>query len=141
MYLKYFWRISRYFAFFGEFRGISRKYLNFAGPRPREISEALIHVCTFSRVHSSTLLYCEIRIQNSLKCAFLIEQRQLQFMRHFVLPGKKINAVFQAPIENFQIRSKPFVTYSFSCRFSNMAMNNQSTMNPPVPVTILELRV
>ena len=38
---KYFWRISRYFAFFGEFRGISRKYLNFAGPRPREISEAL----------------------------------------------------------------------------------------------------
>ena len=73
-----------------------------------------IHVCTFSRVHSSTLLYCEIRIQNSLKCAFLIEQRQLQFMRHFVLPGKKINAVFQPPIENFQIRSKPFVTYSFS---------------------------
>ena len=38
---KYFWRISRYFAFFGEFRGISRKCLNFAGPRPREISEAL----------------------------------------------------------------------------------------------------
>ena len=26
----------------GRFRGISRKYLNFAGPRPREISEALI---------------------------------------------------------------------------------------------------
>ena len=39
--LKYFWRISRYFAFWGEFRGILRKYLNFAGPRPREISEAL----------------------------------------------------------------------------------------------------
>ena len=33
--------ISRYFAFWGEFLGISRKYLNFAGPRPREISEAL----------------------------------------------------------------------------------------------------
>ena len=29
------------FAFLGEFRGISRKYLNYAGPRPREISEAL----------------------------------------------------------------------------------------------------
>ena len=29
------------FAFFGKFRGISRKYLNFPGPRPREISEAL----------------------------------------------------------------------------------------------------
>ena len=41
---KYFWRISRYFAFFGKFRGISRKYLNFAGPRPREISEALPNV-------------------------------------------------------------------------------------------------
>ena len=30
-----------YFAVFGEFRRISRKYLNFAGLRPREISEAL----------------------------------------------------------------------------------------------------
>ena len=38
---KYFWRISQYFTFFGEFRGISQKYLNFAGPRLREISEAL----------------------------------------------------------------------------------------------------
>ena len=38
---KYFWRTLRYFAFLGEFRGISRKYLNFADPRPREISEAL----------------------------------------------------------------------------------------------------
>ena len=27
--------------FLGEFRGISWKYLNFAGLRPREISEAL----------------------------------------------------------------------------------------------------
>ena len=39
---EYFWRISRYFEFFGEFRGVSRKYLNFAGPQPREISEALL---------------------------------------------------------------------------------------------------
>ena len=30
------------FRVFWEFRGISRKYLNFAGPRPREISEALV---------------------------------------------------------------------------------------------------
>ena len=37
---KYFWRISRYFTFFGEFRAISQKYLNFAGPWLREISEA-----------------------------------------------------------------------------------------------------
>ena len=29
------------FAVFRVFLGISRKYLNFAGPRPREISEAL----------------------------------------------------------------------------------------------------
>ena len=29
------------FSFLGEFRGISRKDLNFAGPRPREISQAL----------------------------------------------------------------------------------------------------
>ena len=34
---------------------------------------------------------------------FLIdEQRQSQFVRHFVLPGK--NAVLQPPHENFQIR-------------------------------------
>ena len=31
---------------YGEFCRISRKYLNFAGPRPREISEALIRVQT-----------------------------------------------------------------------------------------------
>ena len=30
------------FAVFRVFLGISRKYLNFAGPRPREVSEALI---------------------------------------------------------------------------------------------------
>ena len=32
------------FAVFRVFLGISRKYLNFAGPRPREISEALFIV-------------------------------------------------------------------------------------------------
>ena len=31
-----------FLADFAGFRRISRKYLNFAGPRPREISEALI---------------------------------------------------------------------------------------------------
>ena len=41
MYLEIFWRILRYFVFFWEFRGISRKHLNFAGSRPRELSEAL----------------------------------------------------------------------------------------------------
>ena len=35
------------FAVFRVFWGISRKYLNFAGPRPREISEALIRGVTF----------------------------------------------------------------------------------------------
>ena len=50
---KYFRRISRYFAFFWEFRRISRKYLNFAGPRPREISEALkLPIC--SEIYNST---------------------------------------------------------------------------------------
>ena len=32
-----------FLADFAVFRGISRKYLNFAGPRPREISEALFY--------------------------------------------------------------------------------------------------
>ena len=41
MYLEIFLGISHYFAFWGEFRGILRKYLYFASPRPREVSEAL----------------------------------------------------------------------------------------------------
>ena len=44
----------------------------------------------------SDLLHCKIRIKNSLKCAFLIdEQRRLQFMHHFVLRG--YNVVLQQP--------------------------------------------
>ena len=43
MYLEIFLADFAVFRFFREFRGISRKYLNFAGPRPREISEALIN--------------------------------------------------------------------------------------------------
>ena len=41
MYLEIFLADFAVFRFFGEFRWISRKYLNFVGPRPREISEAL----------------------------------------------------------------------------------------------------
>ena len=41
MYLEIFFADFAVFRVFGEFRGISRKCLNFAGPRPREISEAL----------------------------------------------------------------------------------------------------
>ena len=85
----------------------------------------------------SEISYCKIRVQNSLKCAFLIdEQRRQQFVRHFVLPGK--NAVLQPPLENFQIRQTMCDT--LFVRFSNMA-TNQATANPPVPVTILKLRV
>ena len=62
---------------------------------------------------------CQVRLITVIDTA-----NKFQFMRHFALPGK--NAVFQPPIENFQIRSKPCVTYSV--RFSIMAMNNQSTM-------------
>ena len=41
------------FAFFGEFRGISWKNLNFTGPRPRKISEALLSTCSFSLLNHS----------------------------------------------------------------------------------------
>ena len=41
MYLEIFLADFAVFRVFWEFRGISRKYLNFAGTRPREISEAL----------------------------------------------------------------------------------------------------
>ena len=40
MYLEIF--LADFAVFLVFFLGISRKYLNFAGPRPREISEALI---------------------------------------------------------------------------------------------------
>ena len=42
MYLEIFLADFAVFHVFWEFRRISRKYLNFAGPRPREISEALL---------------------------------------------------------------------------------------------------
>ena len=42
MYLEIFLADFAVFHVFWEFRGISRKYLNFAGPQPREISEALL---------------------------------------------------------------------------------------------------
>ena len=58
-------------------------------------------------------------------------------MRHFVLPGK--NAVLQPPLENFQIRQT--MCDMLFVRFSNMAINDQVTVNSPVPVTILKLRV
>ena len=41
---KYLWRISRHLRFFLEFCGILQKNLNFTGPQPREISEALQRV-------------------------------------------------------------------------------------------------
>ena len=43
MYLEIFLADFAVFSIFWEFRRISRKYLNFAGPRPREISEALLN--------------------------------------------------------------------------------------------------
>ena len=42
MYLEIFLVDFTVFRVFLEFRGILRKYLNFAGPRPCEISEALL---------------------------------------------------------------------------------------------------
>ena len=45
MYLEIFLADFAVFRVFWEFRGISRKYLNFAGPRLREISEALHMRC------------------------------------------------------------------------------------------------
>ena len=44
MYLEIFLADFAVFHFFWEFRGISRKYLNFAGPQPREIPETLTRV-------------------------------------------------------------------------------------------------
>ena len=42
MYLGIFLADFVVFRVFGEFRGVSRKYLNFVGPQPCEISEALL---------------------------------------------------------------------------------------------------
>ena len=48
------------------------------------------------------------------------------------------NAVLQPPLENFQIRQT--MCNTLFVRFSNMA-KHQVTVYPPVPVTILILRV
>ena len=59
MYLEIFLADFAVFRVFWEFRGISRKYLNFAGPRPREISEALYIVCLNAlTISSNTLTDC-----------------------------------------------------------------------------------
>ena len=48
MYLEIFLADLEVFRIFGEFCGISRKYLNFAGPWLRDISEALYRLTFFS---------------------------------------------------------------------------------------------
>ena len=47
-------RVLANFACFCEFRGISRIYLKFAVPRPREISEAMVQVKHLER-HCNTV--------------------------------------------------------------------------------------
>ena len=89
---KYFWRISRYFAFFWESRGISRKYLNFAGPRPREISEApqrlfkrTLYKCTTIILLLSCLVLSIITPTlecSTFLCTFLFP---LSYNLHFIL--------------------------------------------------------
>lgn len=82
----------------------------------------------------SGLLYCEIRIQTSLECAFLIDnQRCLHSMRHFVMLSK--NVALLSPLENFQIRQTMYDT--LIVKFSNMAMNDQAIVNPPASFKLI----
>ena len=69
-------------------------------------------------------------------CVFDWRAKTIAVRSHFVLGGK--NAVLQPPLENFQIRQTMYDT--LFVRFSNMA-KNLATVNPPVPVAILILRV
>ena len=83
------------------------------------------------------LLYCKIRIQDSLKYVALIdEQRRLQFVHHLELPVK--NAVLLPPLENLQIRQ---TEQQALCHILIHGDERQGTVNPPVPVNILKLRV
>ena len=50
------------FAVFRVFLGISRKYLNFAGPRPRKLSEALTYSKGWTVCVSTRYNYCELEI-------------------------------------------------------------------------------
>ena len=54
----------------------------------------------------------------------------------FCVAGK--SAVLQPPISK---EGKTSVTDMLFVRFSNMAINDQVTVNPPVPATVLKLRV
>ena len=72
------------------------------------------------------LLFHEIRIQNSLKCAFLVDkQRHLQFLCYFVLLGK--NVALLSPLENFLVRQTMCDTLNVT--FSKMAMDDQVIVN------------
>ena len=62
MYLEIFLADFAVFRVFWEFRGFSRKYLNFAGPRLREISEALIQgtLVLVPRMSPEKRLHCKV---------------------------------------------------------------------------------
>ena len=49
------------------------------------------------------------------------------------------NVVLEQPLENFKI--KQTMRNTLFVRFSNTATNDKATVNPPVPVTILKLKV
>ena len=85
---KYFRPISRYFAFFWEFRGISRKYLNFAGPRPREISEAL-HNVEMTKFHPRNCIHF-LSHSGHFICLLLLELPEEILNDSFLLQWKRL---------------------------------------------------
>ena len=83
------------------------------------------------------LLYGKIRIQDSLKYVALTdEQRRLQFVRHLELHVK--NAVLLPPLENLHKANR---VRQALCHILINGDERQGTLNPPVPVNILKLRV
>ena len=83
----------------------------------------------------SELLYCKIRIQNSLKCAFwLTSKEDSSSWAILCCPVKMLSLNHPLRITK---QDKPCICYTLFFKFSNMA-TNQATVNPHVPVTQIE---
>ena len=60
-----------FLADFGLFRGISQKSLNFAGPRPREISEALNIIGGIAESHPGDFLVLILASSSLTSCSVI----------------------------------------------------------------------
>ena len=85
--------MSRYFSCLCEFRGISQIYLNFAAPRPREISEALAFACKLCVQMFIKLVHCTCKLYTKDNAKVRLTKSMLhkrQFENTCLIPLSKV---------------------------------------------------